>query len=377
VKIAHVAASPIPSGVASSVQVVKMCQGMARLGHEVVLLAPQRPEVRGDVHDIFAFYGVDPCFEIRRVSWPPAAGPLMPLGAAAMGWAARRLRPDLVYGRFPEATTASLELGLPVVFETHLPLRATGAAGIVHRRLLHHPRLRRLVVISEALKREYLRLFEIPEHLVAVVPDAADDPGEGRRHRLGPSDRLQVAYVGNVYRGKGVETVLALAAGCRWADFHVIGGDVSELAPWVEQGRHLPNLRLHGFVPHGQTDRFRLGADVLLAPYHHRVSTHGGGEAARWMSPLKLFEYMAAGRPIIVSDLPVLREVVHDGVDALMCEPENTTAWAEALGRLARDADLRARLGREARAEFLRKHTWTARARAALSGIAPPTSEST
>jgi glycosyltransferase involved in cell wall biosynthesis len=95
------------------------------------------------------------------------------------------------------------------------------------------------------------------------------------------------------------------------------------------------------------------------------------------MSPLKLFEYMAAGRPIIVSDLPVLREVVHDGVDALMCEPENTTAWEEALGRLARDADLRARLGREARAEFLRRHTWTARARAALSGIAPPTSEST
>src|SRR5262245_25212854 len=71
-KIAYVAASPIPSGVASSVHVVKMCQGMARLGHEVVLLAPQRPEVRGDVADIFAFYGVDACFEIRRVSWPPA-----------------------------------------------------------------------------------------------------------------------------------------------------------------------------------------------------------------------------------------------------------------------------------------------------------------
>src|SRR6185436_5246274 len=109
--------------------VVKMCQGMARLGHEVVLLVPRRPEVREDVPDVFAFYGVDPYFEIRRVSWPPAAGPLTPLNAAAMGWAARRIRPDLVYGRFAEATAVSAEFGLPVVFETHLPLRITGAAG--------------------------------------------------------------------------------------------------------------------------------------------------------------------------------------------------------------------------------------------------------
>jgi len=235
----------------------------------------------------------------------------------------------------------------------------------------------RLVVISEALRQEYLRLFEVREHLVAMLPDAADDPGDGSGDRLGPPDRLQVGYVGNVYRGRGVETVLALAAACPWADFHVVGGDASELAPWIEQGRHLTNLRLHGFVPPGQTDRFRLGADVLLAPYHRRVSTHRGGESARWMSPLKVFEYMAAGRPIIVSDLPVLREVVQDGVHALMCEPENPAVWAEALGRLARDPDLRVRLGREARAEFLRRYTWTARARAALSGIAPGTSELT
>jgi glycosyltransferase involved in cell wall biosynthesis len=375
VRIAYLAASPVPSSVASSVQVVKMCQGMARLGHEVVLLVPDRPEVRRNVADVHEFYGVDRCFEVRQVRWPPAAGRLYYLCAAAMAWAARGLRPDVVYGRFPEATAACAGLGLPVIFESHLPPRTTGVTGLLYRRLHSHRRLRRIVVISEALKQEYLRRFRVREQLLKVVPDAADDPGEAPGDRLGPPERIQVGYVGNIYPGKGVETVFAMAAACPWADFHVLGGEPSQLPPWEEQARQLSNLRLHGHVPHGQTDRYRLGCDVLLAPYHRRVSTHGGGEAARWMSPLKLFEYMATGRAILVSDLPVLREVVRDDVHVIFCEPENTGAWVDALKRLAGDPALRSRLGREARAEFLRKHTWTTRARAALDGVGPHGSE--
>jgi glycosyltransferase involved in cell wall biosynthesis len=368
VRIAYLAASPVPSSIASSVQVMKMCQGMARLGHEVVLLVPERPEVRRDV-DPHDFYGVDHCFEVHRVRWPPITGRLYYPCAAVMGLAARRIRPDLVYGRFPEGTLASASLGLPVIFETHLPHHSKGLAGLLHRQLVGHRRLRRLVVISEALKQEYLRQFQVRDQVVAVVHDAADDPGTGAGERLGPEDRLQVGYVGNVYPGKGVETVVALAGACPWADFHVIGGEPDEVRPWAEKTQQLPNLRFHGYIPHGRTDGYRLGCDVLLAPYHRRVSTHGGGEAARWMSPLKLFEYMAAGRAIIVSDLPVLREVVADDVHVLMCEPEDTSDWVHALERLARDPELRARLGREARSEFLRKHTWLARARAALDGL--------
>lgn len=370
-RIAYVAASPIPSSVASSVQVVKMCQGMARLGHEVILLAPDRAEIRRDVADVPAFYGVDPCFEFRRASWPSASGRLYYLSAAALAWAARKARPDLVYGRFPEATAASADLGLPVIFETHLPVRSGGLRGLLHRRLLGHRHLRRIVVISNALKREYVRRYGAREDLLAVVPDAADDPGEAVARRLGPPERLQVGYIGNLYPGKGVETVLALAVACPWADFHVVGGEPEQVRTWAERASGLANFRLHGYVPHGQTDRYRLACDVLLAPYHRRVGTHGGGEAGQWMSPLKLFEYMATGRAIVVSDLPVLREVVRDGVDTIMCEPENTVAWSDALCRLAADPGLRTRLGRAARAEFLRAHTWVARARAALEGVAP------
>jgi glycosyltransferase involved in cell wall biosynthesis len=370
-RIVYLASSPVPSSVASGVQVVKMCQGLARAGHDVILLVPARPEVRRDVSDIHEFYGVDRCFEIRRVAWPSIPGRLYYLCALAMAWAAKRLRPELVYGRFLEATVASAELRLPVVFEYHLPPHSGGIAGRAHARLRRHPRLKRIVVISEALKREYLRRFPHSEPLLEVVPDAADDPGQQAVDPLGPRDRLQVGYVGNVYPGKGVETVLEMAKACPGADFHVIGGEPAELRPWRELARHQANLKFHGYVPHGLTDRYRLACDVLLAPYDRRVTTHGGGEAAAWMSPLKLFEYMAAGRAILVSDLPALRDLVRDGVDAIVCEPGDARAWVAALDRLARDPDLRARLGQAARAEFLRKHTWIVRARAALRGLAP------
>ena len=61
--------------------------------------------------------------------------------------------------------------------------------------------------------------------------------------------------------------------------------------------------------------------DILIAPYAAQVSHAGGGDIGRWMSPLKLFEYMAAERPVVTADLPVLREVVRDGETALLCPP--------------------------------------------------------
>jgi glycosyltransferase involved in cell wall biosynthesis len=347
---------------------MKMCHGLASLGHEVTLFAPMRAENRADVADLFEFYGVEPIFRIRRVAWS-AEGRGLLLCAGATALAARRVRPNLVYGRFTEAVALSADLGLPVVLEAHLPLRTTGPLGGLRRRLLRHRNLRRIVVVSQALRQEYRARYQAVETKLVVVPDASDDPGDGCGERLGPPDRLQSVYVGNVYPGKGVETVVALAAACPWADFHVVGGDSPLLEAWREEATGLANLRFHGYVPHGQTDRYRLGADVLLAPYHRRVETHGAGEASRWMSPLKLFEYMAAGRAILASDLPVLREVVRDGVHVLLCEPENTAAWVAGLRRLAGDPALRDRLGRAARAEFLRAHTWPARAQTALDGL--------
>jgi len=95
----------------------------------------------------------------------------------------------------------------------------------------------------------------------------------------------------------------------------------------------------------------------------------GGTNLADWMSPLKMFEYMAQGKAIIASDLPVLREVLRDGENALLCDPDDPAAWAEALTGLAGQRQRLTELGDCARRDFLNSYSWDQRARHILKNL--------
>ena len=98
-------------------------------------------------------------------------------------------------------------------------------------------------------------------------------------------------------------------------------------------------------------------------PHPHRE------QFAKYTSPLKLFEYMAAGRAIVASDLPGWADVLVGGETALLAPPDDTAAWTAAINRLHEDSGLRARLGEEARESAMARYTWAARAEAILDHI--------
>jgi glycosyltransferase involved in cell wall biosynthesis len=181
-----------------------------------------------------------------------------------------------------------------------------------------------------------------------------------------------VGYIGHLYAGKGFEIIPALAARMPSADFHVVGGEQKTVEALRSDPTLPRNVRLHGFVPPAETERLCLAFDVLLAPYQSDVRIAGGGETAAWMSPLKVFGYMAAAKPILCSDLPVLREVIEDGRNGILVPPDDPGAWAAALQRLLDDSALRERLGATAHADFLARHTWQQRASRVLAGLTTP-----
>jgi glycosyltransferase involved in cell wall biosynthesis len=122
---------------------------------------------------------------------------------------------------------------------------------------------------------------------------------------------------------------------------------------------------LTGAVAPSQVPGLVASMDVAIAPYPPL--------SAFYFSPLKVYEYMAAGRPVIASRIGQLANLIEDGVNGLLCPAGDPVALAAALDRLRREPELRARLGRAARATVLRHHTWEAVARRILhlAGLKP------
>lgn len=361
-KIVYISNSVIPSRLANSIHIMKMCQAFARCGHEVVLLAPDRKDIglTEGVADIYEYYGVERSFRIVKLPWLPIRGRELAYGLMG-ALKARSLSPDLIYSRFLLGSYCSLLLRMPVVFESHQPVSDANLFG----KMIRSDNLRHLVVITESLKKHYQDNYPLRNGQIIVAPDAADEPEDRvlEKVEMGNAGRLQVGYTGHLYAGRGIEVIAELAERCARADFHIVGGMEEDIARWRNELRDVRNIRFHGFVPHGQLGRYLRACDVLLAPYQRKVSVLGGGDTAKWMSPMKLFEYMAAGKPIICSDLPVLREVLEDGKTALLCPPDDVGRWEAALCSLQENVSLRAQLGKNAREEFLQKYTWEARVR--------------
>jgi glycosyltransferase involved in cell wall biosynthesis len=352
---------------------MKMCAAIAALGHEVTLVAQQSPgKAESDVADVFGFYGVPPSFEIV-----PVARPRMRGSAWVYGWRAARLarhrRPDAVLGRNLQACAFATEFGLPTLWDAHMGhFLDVGRDRWTFRRMLGRRSFRRVTTNCDALRVAIEAAVPEARGRVTAAHNGADDvPVEAIPVDLGrPKGRLQVGYVGQLYPGKGLELVTDVARRAPWADFHVVGGEAASVDA-LRSRLAEPNLILHGFVPPADSVRYRLAFDVLLAPYQREVQVAGGSDAARWMSPLKLFEYMAAGKAILCSDLPILREVMTDGSNGLLAAPDDPDAWLAALVRLRDDVALRRKLGDTALRDFRACHTWKRRAETLLALLAP------
>ena len=367
-KITYLSSAKLPSRFANSIQVMKMCQAFAVNGHEVHLLAQKYEGLATNIHK---YYGVDECFDITLSKRPD----VRIIGAIIYAINLRReskniVDTDIYYGRNIYALVAVSYKNIPLIFEAHTPPQ-NFVQKYIEGWLFQRRVFKNLVVISMALKYEYMRIYPfLSDEKIIVAHDGADLPQESSDShilKLNSTGRMCVGYIGHLYKGKGVEIVVQLAKKIPDMDFHVVGGTESDIAYWSSKSK-LKNLVFHGFVPHSDLGRYFDCFDVVLAPYQYTVTVGGGeGDVARWMSPLKIFEYMAHGKAIVSSDLPVLKEVFEGGMNSLLCKPDNLKEWEDALYKLRTEPDLRLQIGLCAKEHFLAKYTWKKRAELVLS----------
>ena len=372
-------------------QTMATCHALASRGHDVTLVV--RPDSMSPARDPFGFYGLPAVAGLRLRSSAPAGSERgrrvqFLLGALRLAAADRHA---VIYTR--DLGLASLLLQLPrirrprVAYESHgitpivaeeMPRLLGPAAAVASPRKINRldRRERRVwrhadvyVTITHALAADLASRYG-PRDRVAVVPDGArlDPPLPEPAHGAPPT----AAYAGHLYPWKGVDVfVRALALAPRVRGL-IVGGhpgevDRARVDALVTSLGIADRVTITGLVPPAEV-RTRLAAATMLV-----LPNVASAISERYTSPLKLFEYLTMGRPIVASDLASIREVLTADRTALLVAPDDPRALASAFDRLIDEPALAASLAQAATA-LAPAFSWDKRAErleAALAGVAP------
>jgi glycosyltransferase involved in cell wall biosynthesis len=362
-KIVYLSSAELPSRTANSIHIMKMCQAFAGNGHDVTLFADViEPTITDDA--IFRHYDVSGTFALKRLPRisVPYGGHLV---GHLMARDAAKIVPDLVIGRHPAACYSAMVAGMPTYFETHAPIAESGRfTHWLFRRMIRSRHLMKVILITQALGTFYRERYGLPAEKLLLLPDGADPTPAAISPMAGVriEGKLNIGYTGHLYPGKGMEIISALAPICPEHHFHVVGGREQDIDYWKRETAPLTNITFHGHQPHAQISAYLQAFDIVLLPNQREVKANAGGDIGAWTSPLKLFEYMAAGKPIVASDIPVLREVIQHDRNAVLCPHDDAGAWKAAIDRLAKDPELRVRIASNARHDLEQKYSWRRRA---------------
>ncbi len=372
-RVCYIASPELFSEGAYGVHAVEMCKALDKLGIDFEAVFPGRFAKK----DIFEYYGVRKPFKLKSLPLTKYTGRQIAHGICSALYALlNRKNFDFVLTRNLICASILIKSGISTVYDAHHP-PVNRAARLLFQSFQNSAFLDAVSFNSDGLRKIYLRggLDDgktVVAHNGAATGDFENRPPrtEIRKQLNLPADKKIVCYCGNTYPGRGIETLVELAAEMRDALFLVVGGREGDNAPHIEAAREkgLDNFLVKGFVPHSEVPLYLLASDVLALPYTKCITIKGGTRAADFTSPIKLFEYMAAAKPIAATAIPTVLEILKDGQDSVMAAPGDFAGFAKAVRRCLDDPDFSRRIARRSR-EKVREYTWEKRVSKILSFV--------
>ena len=366
---------------ANGVQTMETCAAMARRGHKINLGV--RPDTKSPPRDPFAYYGFPPLsgLKIRRA---PALGTMwlrrVQYLVQVLVWIFEFRRGGVVFTR--DLGVASLilqfsrKLRPPLIYESHCfsPTEAAQRSQALSTARVVSPRKQRRLMRREGrvwcgadgyIVTTTGNLAELERRFgkrlrVAVIPNGTRLQPDRKFEALHPIPPLCVVYAGHLYPWKGVDVLLQALVKLEGVNATIIGGDAAEpdFQRLQDTSRSIglgSRVEFVGMVEPSRVSGLLAKGDVLVLP------NVGAEPTVNHTSPLKLFEYMAAGKPIVASNLPSIREVLRDGENAVLVEPGNPTALTSGLRRVLEDRKLAERIASRAFDEVA-EYSWDCRA---------------
>lgn len=282
---------------------------------------------------------------------------------------------SLVYARSYLLPVLSTQAGIPTVMETHTTLYDHPDLSKIYG-VAKLPAFKCLVTIHDEIAREHVKRG-VPEEKILVLEDGVDlerfnikEEHATWRCELGLDvDKRYAVYSGHLYQDKGIEMILAAAkhlAERKDLVFLLVGGFDRDRRVWEKKSRDagLANIQFTGFMPNAKVPGYLKAADCLLLPY--RIDMKHTVMDIHTTSPLKLFEYMAAGRPIVATDIPTVAKVLDDGKCAFLVPPGDLRAFCDTIEKCLDQKEMATLLSNEAK-QLVKQYSWTNRCQRILS----------
>lgn len=411
-RIYYIANSRIPTEKAHGIQIMKMCEAFAssylppleRGGVDLELIIPRRRNKIKD--DAFEYYKVEKNFKITKLPTLDLVDIIPRLGFWIQSFSFAkfvvlyflfRQKGHLRQSASPDSRSGDnqrvsandfiysrdeISLWFLSFFKKNLYWEShRGQYSFFAKRVAK--KAKGIIVITQGLKDFYVAKG-VAEDKILVAPDGVDldqfhipDTKYEIRQQLNlPQDKFIVAYTGHLYDWKGAHVLLEAAKqfpislpsgdlpqGDNFQfpiNFVFVGGTDSDIAEFKREASGLSNILILGHKPHNEIPMYLKAADVLVLP------TSSKSDIGRiYTSPMKMFEYMAAGRPIVASDLPSIREVLNEN-NSVLVTSDSSKDLAEGIRQVLKNPEKSAKITEQARKDAGR-YTWENRARNILA----------
>ncbi|MFA5022545.1 MAG: glycosyltransferase family 4 protein [Patescibacteria group bacterium] len=379
-KIIYLANVRIPTEKAHGLQIMKMVQAFKKANREVELVVAERYNPNLDKINPFDYYGLDSEFSIKRlwlldlVDFKKYLRNFSVLlqntsfGVSALIYLYLfNKKSDLIYSRDEFSLFFLCWFKKNLVFELHtFPKSKKFLYKIIFQRV------KKIVVITDKLKQLVLELGIAADKII-VCPDGVDlndfqlsGDKKSLRQKLNlPQEKNIILYTGHLFNWKGVYVLAKASKYLSENELIVfVGGmehDSKKLADFIAQ-EGLKNILLVNHQAPTAIPQYLAAADVLVLPNSAKKAI-----SVSYTSPMKMFEYMAAQRPIVASDLPSIREILNEN-NAILVKPDDSQSLAEGIKLALQNGVLSGKISAQALLD-VQKFSWQNRAKNILESI--------
>jgi len=369
-KIHYLATARIPSKTANSLQIIKMCEAFSTIGHDINLIVPNLISENVSIRDYYDLKKKIKIYKIGKIikDIKGIGSILIPFKILKKSFS---IGCDIVITRNLVISLFLIIFKKKHIFEIHDDLNSSGKKiSYIFKlfKLLNSKSIVKLIFITKELKKHISKKYKYRKNNFEILQDSTDIKSKDFPIKKKIKNK-KIGYFGSIYSSRGIPLIIELSRIDKNNSYFIYGGSKEEVKKIYNSNSK--NLRIFPQISYKKVKKVIKKMDILLMPYTRKATFSGNhGNIVNFMSPMKMFDYLASGKIIISSDIKVLREILVDKYNSILIKDFlNIQKWKNQIDKIDFKKDKYLKLRQNAIKTSL-NFTWKKRAYKMLEKIA-------